>query len=150
MNQPAHNKTPWNPSRRATERVKDPLPAPTCCPYCDGAVEIAGHAEIYGRVYSDWPWVYRCKSCGAYVGMHPFTSIPLGTLADKELRHTRVQCKQPFTVVWQSGMMTRDQAYQRLAEHMGMTAAECHFGLFDVKQCHRARDWAVAILRETT
>lgn len=146
----AHGKTPWNPSLRATARVKDPLPAPTICPHCGGEVRIAGHAEIYGRAYGEWPWAYLCIGCRAYVGMHPFTSIPLGTLAGEDLRRARAQCKRPFETLWQSGKLTRDAAYQQLAAHMGLTAAECHFGLFNIDQCRRARDWAVAALRETT
>lgn len=144
-----HNKTPWNPSRRATARVKDPLPAPTVCPHCAGAVQIVHHDDLYGRAYGEWPWVYQCGICKAYVGMHPFTNIPLGTLAGDELRKARQQCKQPFEVLWQSKKLTRDVAYQQLATHLGLTAAECHFGLFNIDQCRRAKKWAVAILRET-
>lgn len=146
----AHDKTPWNPSRRATARVKDSLPAPAVCPHCGGEVRIVHHDEVYGRSYGEWPWLYLCTGCRAYVGMHPFTNIPLGTLASEELRRARVQCKQPFEVLWRSGKMTRDDAYQQLAAQMGLTAAECHFGLFNIDQCRTARDWAVAALKETT
>ncbi len=44
----------------------------------------------------DWPWVYICEGCGSYVGMHPFTDIPLGTLADAATREARKECKAPI------------------------------------------------------
>lgn len=143
----SHDKTQWNPSRRATARVKNPLPAPTVCPHCAGEVKIASHDEIYGKAYGEWPWAYLCTSCRAYVGMHPFTNIPLGTLADAPLRKARKECKQPFEMLWQSKKMTRDEAYAGLAKHMGVATEECHFGWFSVEQCLIARDWAVATLR---
>lgn len=136
------NKTPWNPSKKAIARVKDPLPAPTICRYegCGGAVRIVNHAEIYhGRTYGDWPWVYCCEDCGARVGMHPFTNLPLGTLADESLRKVRDICKKPFEQLWRSGKMGRSEAYRWLAGQMSKSIAQCHFGLFEVEDCERAR-----------
>ncbi|MGG7670049.1 zinc-finger-containing protein [Yersinia sp. J1] len=132
-------KTPTNPSRTATARVKNPLPAPTECHFCSDSVQIATHQEVYGRDYSDWPYIYLCQGCGAYVGLHPFTAIPLGTLADKATRQARKQCKTPFECIWQSRLMSRSQAYGWLAEKMGIPAEKCHFGWFDIKQCQQAK-----------
>jgi len=144
---PDHGKSPWHPSKKATARVPDPIPVPTVHE-CGKPVEIAHHTEVYGREYSDWPWMYRCRHCEASVGMHPFTSIPLGTLADKQLRSLRTACKQPFELIWQSGRINRDAAYELLAKHLRLNTEQCHFGLFDTEQCKAARDWAVAWLRE--
>lgn len=142
-----HDKTPWNPSRKATARVKNPLPAPTVHDGCGGTVEIAHHNTVYGHEYSDWPWMYRCTTCDATVGMHPFTNIPLGILADKALRAIKTQCKQPFERLWKTGRMARSRAYEELAAHLGIDAAACHFGWFDAAQCVKARDWAVSQLK---
>lgn len=136
-------KTPWNPSRKAAARVLNPLPAPTVCDKCGGEVIVSHHKEVYGRVYSDWPWMYRCPACDSSVGMHPFTSIPLGTLANRELRDLRKSCKYPFERIWQSGEMTRSEAYEALAKHLGISVESCHFGWFDQHQCRAARDWAI-------
>lgn len=133
-------KTPANPSRKATARVKNPLPAPSACCLCGGNVRIGTHQELYGRDFSDWPYVYLCEVCGAYVGLHPFTAIPLGTLADKQTRDARKNCKLPFERIWKSGDMTRTEAYHWLAEKMGIPIHECHFGWFTVEQCHAAMD----------
>ena len=144
---PEHGKSPWVPSKKATARVPDRLPAPTVHEACGGAVVIAHHSEVYGREFHEWPWLYRCARCDAHVGMHPFTSIPLGTLADKALRATRTSCKQPFELLWKHKRMNRNEAYAGLAAHLGIELSACHFGLFNAEQCRAARDWAVAELR---
>lgn len=99
---------------------------------------MATHEEIYGRDYSDWPYAYLCESCGAYVGLHPFTAIPLGTLADKKTRDARKNCKAPFESLWRTGRMSRNQAYQWLAGKLGIPVNECHFGWFTAEQCETA------------
>ncbi|RAW91466.1 MULTISPECIES: zinc-finger-containing protein [unclassified Photorhabdus] len=133
-------KTPWNPSVRAIQRVKDPLPIPVRCRYCCGHITIAHHEKIFGKAYSKWPWLYICTSCCAYVGMHPFTDIPLGTLADKATRNARLSSKRYFEEIWQSGKLSRTDAYKWLAKRLGINKCECHFGWFDIDTCYRAKE----------
>ena len=135
-------KTPWNPSRRAIARVKNPLPAPTKCPYCDGAVKLVTNDHIYGRLYGDWPWTYLCAApdCDAYVGLHPQTAIPLGTLANAELRGWRKRAKAAFNPLWQApeAELSRSAAYSWLASALDVENVEaCHIGWFDVQTCMR-------------
>jgi hypothetical protein len=141
-------KTPWNPSVRATARVLNPLPAPTECPHCGGPVEVMHHDRLYGREYGNWPWAYACTKygCGAYVGMHPFTNIPLGTLATKAIRDARNRCKLPFLKLTEK--MRRTEAYQALADKLGIPFEQCHFGWFDVEMCERARIASIEIYKE--
>jgi hypothetical protein len=70
--------------------------------------------------------------------MHPFTNLPLGTLAGDALREVRNRCKKPFERIWQENHMGRSQAYRWLAEHLGKSIAQCHFGLFEAPECERA------------
>jgi hypothetical protein len=136
-----NGKSPWNPSRKATTRVPEPhLPAPTICRYDGASVEIRHHEEVYGRVYGEWPWMYVCSECQARCGMHPFTAIPLGTIANDELRKVRTSCKPVFERLWKTRQMTRSGAYAWLAEQLGIDPSECHWGLFEVDVCLRARD----------
>lgn len=133
-------KTPWNPSRKALARVKDPLPKPCICHLCSGDVRIVGNEEIYGRQFGKWPWAFRCDSCRAYVGMHPYTDIPLGTLANEAMRNARKLAKAPFELLWGSGgPMSRDEAYAWLASAMGKEPGQCHFGWFDIGECQLAQ-----------
>ncbi|MBE8596809.1 zinc-finger-containing protein [Xenorhabdus sp. BG5] len=131
-------KTPWNPSIRAIRKVKDSLPAPTECRYCNGTVTIVSHEDVYGQSYGNWPWLYICTTCRAYVGMHPFTDIPLGTLANKEVRAARNSCKRYFEQIWRSGRLTRTEAYHWLAKQLEISPSQCHFGWFDTDMCERA------------
>jgi hypothetical protein len=134
-------KTPWNPSRKAIARVKNPLPPPAACPHCGSPVEIVRNSVIYGRAYGEWPWAFRCTDdvCDSYVGMHPFTGIPLGTLANAEIRAARKRAKNVFNPLWQDGgQFTRSDAYAWLARQLGITnIEECHIGWFDVAMCDR-------------
>jgi hypothetical protein len=127
--------------------VRDPHPVPTTCRYCSGQVSIVNHVDIYGgRTFGEWPWMYVCDVCGARVGMHPFTNIPTGTLADEALREARKVCKPSFERLWQEGGWQRDVAYAWLADKLGMTTSECHWGLFEIDTCRRARDLCAGMM----
>lgn len=142
-------KTPWNPSKRAIARVKNPLPAPEQCNCCGSiSVSIVNNSAIYGRSHGKWPWAYRCDYCRAYVGMHPFTDIPLGTLADTKTREARKACKLPFIKIYESGILSRNAAYKALSEKLGIAVDECHFGWFDSGMCERAAIAAWQIIDE--
>ena len=144
----ASEKTPWNPSRKALKRVKNPLPAPVECNYCGSPVVIRAHQQVYGRDYGDWPWLYVCVNdqCNARVGMHPFTNIPLGTLADDETRQARKDCKASFNDYLAVTDKTRSEAYAALAAEMEIDERECHFGWFTTEQCEVAHDAALRLM----
>ena len=127
-------------SKSAERRVKDRLPIPTICPHCSGSVRLANNSEVYGQSYGEWPWMYLCEreSCRAYVGTHPYTGIPVGTLATADIRAARVKAKTQFNAMWQSGQMSRTDAYGWLAARMNIPVASAHFGWFDVAQCNEA------------
>lgn len=129
-------------SRRALRRIRHPAPVPTSCDCCRSPrVDLVENSEIYGgRSYGQWPYAYLCRDCGARIGLHPQTDIPLGTMADKSLREARNACKQPFESIWRHGAMSRGKAYRWLSEKMGIAREQCHFGLFNIQQCEQARD----------
>lgn len=131
--------TPLNPSKRAAARVTNPLPVPTACPHCAGKVQIVTNDRIYGRMFGHWPWACLCSGCGAYVGFHPLTGIPLGTLATQPMREARKRAKNAFNTLWQGteeiASMTRSEAYAWLAATLKIEPGACHVGWFDVAQC---------------
>lgn len=130
--------TPQNPDKAAIARVKDPLPPIKQCQYCCGTVQVKENRVVYGRNFGKWPWIYKCCDCDAYVGMHPSTSIPLGTLADRATREWRKVAKELFFQWIEEQTLTRTEAYKRLALMMGLSRAETHFGMFSVEQCKEA------------
>ncbi|WP_258257076.1 DUF3268 family zinc-finger domain-containing protein [Pseudomonas chlororaphis] len=115
--------------------MKNPLPVPTECRYCAGHVELVNNSTIYGREFGEWPYAYRCDDCGAYVGLHPSTDIPLGTLATAQLRKDRNLSKDMFHKVKERRGFTRSLAYEWLAGKMGIPVGQCHFGWFDQDEC---------------
>lgn len=127
-------------SRKALKRVKNPLPKPESCRYCgpDTPVFLGHHDEIYGRAYGDWPYLYLCENCEAYVGLHPFTDIPLGTLADGSLRKARKTNKAKFIALQKKRAWNRSEAYKWLASQLGIKVDECHWGWFEADQCIEA------------
>jgi hypothetical protein len=132
-----------NPDPAAIRRVIAPIPKPHSCPYCQSRVELLGNKAVYGRAYGDWPYVYVCANlkCRAYVGLHPRTDIPLGTLANAELRQARKTLKGIFNRIWQDKHKNRTDAYWWLARKMGIKnhVQDCHIALFNVEQCQEAQ-----------
>lgn len=123
-------------SRKALGRIKAPAPIPTKCPYCNSEVKLMPNSVIYsGTSYGDWPYAYLCRSCKAYVGVHPYTDIPLGTLADRDLREARKNSKAYFMELSRRRAISRTKMYAWLAEEMDLDADECHFGWFNTAQC---------------
>lgn len=140
-----HKITPPPPlpyvSRRALARVDDPIATPSECPFCGGAVAYVDHAEIYnGRRFGDWPYMLACLSCDAYVGLHPHTDIPLGTLADQDLRDARKAGKEAFYELMRERGWSRSEAYQWLGQQLRLNVNRCHWGWFDERQCERAEN----------
>lgn len=126
-------------SRKALTRVKNPLPAPEVCPYCSSPVALVENSVIYrGKTFGDWPYAYHCKPCDAYVGLHPDTDIPLGTLADKSLREDRKWAKSLFHVLMDNWGWNRTEMYEWLAGEMKIPVGECHFGWFNNESCLKA------------
>lgn len=133
-------KSPFNPSRRAIKRVRDYMPVPHKCPYCESEVLAKTNDYIYnGRTYGEYPWVYVCsdKKCRAYVGIHPFTNIPLGTLADSTTRDARTRAKKLWYAKTKASS-DRNANYRWLARLMGIPKTKCHFGMFNAEQCEHA------------
>lgn len=114
------------------------MPVPTACNLCGGTVEKRSNADVYGREFGRWPFIYLCLKCGAYVGLHPGTERALGTLADVHTRVARRTLKPGFERIWKERLCSRTQAYKLLAEELGITADRCHWGLFDFDECNAA------------
>ena len=114
-------------------RVKDYLPAPESCRFCGGHVDLVSNAMFYGGREYGWPLAYACGACGARVGCHPGTDIPLGTLADKATMQARRAAHAAFDPLWKDkGPGMRSRAYRALSRAMGKAAA--HISWLDVEE----------------
>lgn len=127
-------------SAAQVKKVTNPLPVPTICPHCGGAVERVSNSVIYRKEYGPWPFAYRCvvDACDSYVGLHPKTDIPLGTLANKAMRAARKQAKAMLAPMWEVDGMDKTAVYSWLARKMGITDVNhCHIGWMGIEECKR-------------
>lgn len=127
-------------SAAQVKKVLNPLPVPTICPNCGGAVERVSNSVIYKKEYGIWPFAYRCMvdKCDSYVGLHPKTDIPLGTLANKAVRSARKQAKAMLSPMWEVDGMDKDAVYKWLAGKMGISNVNhCHIGWMGIEECAR-------------
>lgn len=126
-------------SLSAIKRVKDPLPIPTECPYCGGTVRLVNNREIYGAPIGSWPFAYHCQQCcEAYVGVHQDTAIPVGFMADKELRKARQTAKISFHEMLYVSRRSRSEGYRWLSVQLGISVNKTHYGWMDMIQCEQA------------
>ena len=54
-----------------------------------------------------------------------------------KLNRARKNAHKVFDKFWKSGLMTRGMAYQWLAKAMKIEAKDCHFSMFNEKQCEK-------------
>ena len=93
------------------------------CPYC-GSTVIYRSAEGIYRDNSRGTMLYVCShypECDAYVRTHPGTKIPVGTMANHELRNLRNTAHHYFGRLYHSGMMTKQEAYLWLADNAAVS-----------------------------
>lgn len=120
------------------------------CPYCDRpAGLVTGNAIYPNRPDLFGLKFWSCDPCKAHVGCHKAGAwlriggkkivsdgtLPLGRLANADLRKAKQEAHAAFDPLWKSRTMTRKLAYQWLADAMGISFDNCHIGMFDVDGC---------------
>jgi len=112
---------------------------PTRCPYCGAPVRYRSADGIY-RDNPDGAMLYVCErypKCDAYVRTHTGTKIPVGSMADGQLRALRKDAHDAFNQLYLSGMMTRDDAYRWLASMLQAPASQAHIGNLGEYYCRK-------------
>ncbi len=107
------------------------------CPYC-GSPAILRSADGIYRDNSKNIMLYVCKNypaCDAYVRVHTGTNIPVGSLANHELRSLRRTAHYYFDQLYKSGMMSKQDAYQWLADILAAPLSEAHIGYLGEYYC---------------
>lgn len=111
------------------------------CPNCGKSAQLWQASRVYGPGWDDTPlWGCDCTRGLHYVGCHPGTTEPLGTLADKGLRQLRRIVHDRLDPIWQNGWWGRNATYIWLAQAIGVPIEECHVGMFDRPRCFAAID----------
>lgn len=102
---------------------------------CGEMPALVKKSDVLGGISDEM--IYYCSKCGAYVGVHKETNIPLGKPADEETRTLRRKCHEVFDKRWET-QQERSAAYDRLAKKLNISKAEAHFGMFDKEMCEKA------------
>lgn len=91
------------------------------CNVCQGTRVIYTENKIlYKYNVGIWPMCYYCLSCRASVSCHDGTNIPKGLLANREVKAYRTRAHEAFDRIWMRKIMTRFEAYQWLADTLGV------------------------------
>lgn len=107
------------------------------CPYCGSIAVLRDGSYVHGddnRVGK----LYVCArypTCNSYVGAYERTHMPMGTLANGELRHKRIEAHRIFDRLWRQGVMTRSGAYQWIQCKFGLNNKQAHIGNFSEYMC---------------
>lgn len=113
------------------------------CPYCGGDILFKKDSSyIYSKNYGP---IYVCENypkCNSYVGTHPNTSIPLGRLANAELRQYKKAAHEYFDFMWQckkrlGDKNARSKGYHWLAMQLDKDLLSTHIGWFNLYDCQK-------------
>lgn len=99
------------------------------CPDC-------GNRMIF-KDYGPGKQFYGCSNfpkCRTTHAAHPDGS-PMGWPANKQTRKARLRLHREFDYLWQSGIMSRKEAYKLLMSITGLKQEDCHIGKFTENQC---------------
>lgn len=119
------------------------------CPYCGGTAVLRDASYVYGEK-SRGGQLYVCSHfpvCNSYVGVHPGTQIPKGTLANRELRQKRIQAHRIFDQIWIQGILSKDNAYRWMADKFCLNDSQAHIGQFSGYMCDQLIAEAMKVLQ---
>lgn len=120
------------------DRVKHRLPRPIKCDDCGSPrVHLQKRGYMGLRITKIWDLVWHCQDCGALVGCHEGTDLPLGLMADAPTRAARWQAHTAFDPLWRghSKQLTRAAAYVWMANTLSIPLEKAHIGMLSERQC---------------
>lgn len=105
------------------------------CPDC-GADMVLLESKVYSRAF------WSCRDYPECRGAHSADAggTPIGTPADEATRYLRSQAHKVFDPLWETGELSKAEAYLWLGEKMGLTEEQCHIRYFDRDQCRKVID----------
>ena len=97
--------------------------------------------------------LYVCKNypiCDSYVRVQPGTKIPMGTMANGELRRLRTEAHWHFDQLYKRGYMTKDDAYRWLAVVLCVPLNQAHIGMLGEYYCKKVIEESKKLLNRQT
>ena len=107
------------------------------CPYCGSTTVYRSATGIYKDNPND-VMLYVCTNypnCDAYVQTQKGTAIPLGEMANGELRALRNQAHRYFNKLYLQKYMSKQDAYRWLSSILGVPLEKAHIGLLGKLGC---------------
>lgn len=109
------------------------------CPYC-GSQAFLRPASILGKhsPTQDDGKYYVCARypfCDSYVKAHRHNQMPMGTLANAELRKKRQKAHKALQQLIDREIMSRSEAYHWLQFQMGLPPEDAHIANFSDQRC---------------
>jgi hypothetical protein len=124
------------------------------CPYCGTHSELVNGTHIYPhRADLAHMAFYACDHCSAWVGCHAGSGLPLGRLANAELRALKRRVHKLLDPLWINYWQAYPETFDRtnkmrrahrarcylwLAQQLQIRDTECHVGMFDEERCRLA------------
>lgn len=119
-----------------------------CC-YCGASVTLRSAEGIIPE-FKPGTMLYVCRNypaCDSYVKVHPGTKLPMGSLANKELRTLRRKAHFHFDQLYSTGLMSREEAYEWLAAQLMLPMEKAHIGLLGPYYCQQVIDESKKLLQ---
>ena len=109
------------------------------CPYCGAPATCRPASTVYGQATRQkGSYLYLCANwpaCDSYVGAHKKDRRPMGTLANKKLRHKRIQAHQALERLQRNRHMEKWGVYLWLQGKLQLDSERTHIGLFSEEMC---------------
>ena len=118
------------------------------CPYC-GSHSVLRSADGIYRCNDKNTMLYVCSrypACDSYVRVHPGTKIPVGTMANRELRSLRNEAHRNFDQLHKQGLMSKEDAYHWLASILAAPLGQAHIGYLGEYYCKQVIDESQKVL----
>ena len=118
------------------------------CPYC-GSHSILKSADGIYRRNDQNTMLYVCSrfpACDSYVRVHPGTKIPVGTMANRELRALRNEAHRNFDQLHKRGLMSKEDAYHWLASVLAAPLGQAHIGYLGEYYCRQVIEESKKVL----
>ena len=109
------------------------------CPYCGSHSGLRSADGIY-RCNDKKTMLYVCSKypvCDSYVRVHPGTKIPVGTMANRDLRALRNEAHRNFDQLHKQGLMSKEDAYLWLASILAAPLGQAHIGYLGEYYCRQ-------------
>lgn len=108
------------------------------CPYCGAQAVLRPACAVHGKRAKPGQYLYVCARypiCDAYVGAHAKSLLPMGTLANGDLRHKRILAHKAFDQFQALGRMEKWQAYKWLQAKFSLRIDQAHIAKFSEYMC---------------